>query len=296
MTLSNLELHPRAVDMDTSVQRDILSNERDYLLDGSAHGAVNVDVASGGTITPTLEERLANAHLRFTGSPSTDPVLDIPETALQLELQNSATRDIITTAADGNLVLEVGVDELLLESGDKLLLETSSVLVVVGERKIYFKDGTVFRETGNVGIPDNAFLAEGSVPATGNFAWGDFVISRAKFKDTSLTLTTPSSSSGTLELDMEDGNVFEVTLTEDVTTLTLSNFPASGKAGSMIFIAKQDGTGGWDITWPAAVKWEQDTGLSPGQTTDPNAVDIYMLMSTDAGTVVYGFILGLDMQ
>ncbi len=255
MTLSNLGSHPRAVDMGTPVQRDILSNERDYLLDGSAHGAVNVDVASGGTITPTLEERLANGHLRFTGSPSTDPVLDIPETALQLELQNSATRDIITTAADGNLVLEVGVDELLLENGDKLLLETSSVLVAVGERKIYFKDGVTFRETGNVGIPDNAFLAEGSVPATGDFAFGDLVISRAKFKDTSLTRTAPSSSSGTLILDKENGDVFEVTLTEAVTTLTLSNFPASGKAGSMIFIAKQDGTGGWVITWPAAVKW-----------------------------------------
>ncbi len=297
MTLSNLGSHPRAVDMDTSVQRDILSNERDYLLDGSAHGAVDVDVAAGGTITPTLEERLANAHLRFTGSPSTDPVLDIPETALQLELQNSATRDIITTTADGNLVLEVGVDELLLEDGvDKLLLETSSVLVAVGERKIYFKDDTIFRETGNVGIPDGAFLAEGSVPATGNFAFGDLVISRAKFKDTRLTLTTPSSSSGTLILDKENGDVFEVALFEDVTTLTLSNFPLSGKAGFMIFIAKQDATGTRVITWPAAVKWEQDTGFSPGQTADPNAVDIYMLMSTDGGTVVYGFILGLDMQ
>ena len=297
MALPNLGAHPNAVDMATTKQREIRSNSRDWLLDGGAHGAVNVDVASGGTITPTLDERLANAHLRFTGSPSTDPVLDIPETARQLELQNAATRDIITTAADGNLVLEVGVDELLLEDGvDKLLLETSSVLVAVGERKIYFKDGTTFRETGNVGIPDNAFLAEGSVPATGNFAFGDLVISRAKFKDTRLTRTAPSSSSGTLILDKENGDVFEVTLTEDVTTLTLSNFPISGKAGSMIFIAKQDGTGGWDITWPAAVKWEQDTGLSPGQTTDPNAVDIYMLMSTDAGTVVYGFILGLDMQ
>ncbi len=296
MSLSNLGLHPRAVDMDTTLQRDILSNERDYLLDGSAHGAVNVDVASGGTVTPTLDERLQNAHLRFTGSPSTDPVLDIPETALQLELQNSATRDIITTAADGNLVLEAGVDELLLENGDKLLLETSSVLLAVGERKTYFKDGTTFRETGNVGIPDNAFLVDGSVSATGNFAWGDFLISRAKFKDTALTRTAPSSAAGTLILDMENGNVFEVTLTEDVTTLTLSNFPASGKAGSMIFIAKQDGTGTWDITWPAAVKWEQDTGFSPGQTTAANAVDVYMLMSTDAGTVVYGFILGLDMK
>lgn len=297
MALSNLELHPRSADMDTSLQREILSDERDYLLDGAAHGAVDVAVGSGGTITPTLEERLANAHLRFTGSPSTDPVLDIPETARQLELQNAATRDIIVTAADGNLVLEAGVDVLLLEDGvDKLLLETSSVLVPVGERRIYFKDGTTFRQTGNVGVPDNAFLAEGSVPATGNFTWSDLVLSRAKLKDTLLTRTTPSSSSGTLVLDMENGNVFEVTLTENVTTLTLSNFPASGRAGSMIFIAKQDSTGTRVITWPTAVKWEQDTGLSPGQTADPNAVDIYLLLSTDAGTVVYGFILGLDMQ
>jgi len=297
MALPNLGSHPRAVDMDTSLQREILSSERDYLLDGAAHGAVDVAVGSGGTITPTLEERLANAHLRFTGSPSTDPVLDIPEIARQLELQNAATRDIIVTAADGNLLLEAGVDVLLLENGvDKLLLETSSVLVPVGERKIYFKDGTTFRETGNVGIPDNAFLREGSVPAAGNFTWSDLVLSRAKFKDTAQVRTTPTSSGGTLVLDMEKGNVFEVTLTEDITTLTLSNFPASGIFGAITFIAKQDATGTRVITWPAAVKWEQDTGLSPGQTATGNAVDIYLLTTTDAGTTVYGFILGLDMK
>ncbi|KKK59224.1 hypothetical protein LCGC14_3036520, partial [marine sediment metagenome] len=229
--------------------------------------------------------------------PPTDPVLEIPETARQLELQNDATRDLITTTADGNLVLEAGIDVLLLEDGvSKLLLETSSVLLTPGDASVFFKDGVVYRKVGGVGIPINAFLRDGSVPATGTFDFGDLVISRAKFKDTSLSIDTPSSSAGTLILDMENGNAFEVTLTEAVTTLTLSNFPASGKSGTMTFIAKQDGTGGWDITWPAAVKWEQDTGLSPGQTTTPNAVDIYALVSTDGGTTVYGFVLGLDMK
>ncbi len=296
MVLPNLGAHPDAVDMGTTKRRRIRANSTRKLLENAIHGAVDISVASGGTITPTVDERLANGHLRFTGSPPTDPVLEIPETARQLALLNDSSRDIITTAADGNLVLEAGVDELLLENGDKLLLETGGVLLAAADAGLFFKDGTVYRKVGNVGVPLNAFLRDGSVLATGQFNWGDFLLERAVFKDPSLTVTSPTSSAGTLILDMEDGNAFEVTLDEAVTTLTLSNFPASGTSGIMTLIAKQDSTGGWDITWPAAVKWEQDTGLSPGQTETANAVDIYALMTTDAGTTVYGFILGLDMK
>ncbi len=296
MVLPNLGAHPDAVDMGTTKRRRIRANSTRKLLEGAVHGAVDISVASGGTITPTVDERLANGHLRFTGSPPTNPVLEISETSRQLELQNVSTKDIITTAADGNLVLEAGVDELLLESGDKLLLETSSVLVAAADASVFFKDGVVYRKVGSVGIPVNAFLADGSVPATGAFDWGDLLLSRAVFKDPSLTVTSPTSSGGTLELDMVNGNAFEVILGENITTLTLSNFPASGTSGIMTFIAIQDGTGSRVITWPAAVKWEQDTGLSPGQTDTANAVDIYALMTTDAGTTVYGFVLGLDMK
>ena len=295
MALPNLGNHPRAVDMGTSDQREIRSNERDYLLDGSINGAVEIDVSTGGSVNPTTEQRLANELLRLTGSPTTDPAFEMVETARQITFDNAASRDLIVTDADGELLLEVA-DSLLLEDGSGvLLLETSSVLVAAGETGIFFKDGTTYREVGNVGAQVGAFLVDGSIPASGNHNWSDFLLSRAKFKDTAVTTTTPSSAAGILVLDMTLGGVFEVTLTEAVTTLTLSNPPASGKMGVITLIAKQDSTGGWAITFPASVKWEQDSGLSPDQTLDAGDVaDIYSLVTVDAGTTWYGFVLGLD--
>ena len=320
MALPNLGAHPRATDMGTTDQREVRSNERDYLLDGSNHGAVNIDVSAGGTIDPSTEERLANGLVRFTGSPSSDPVLNITETERFLEFENTTSQDITTTAADGELLLETGVDSLLLEDGSGvLLLEAPSVLIPANETRVLMKDGDVFREIGRVGLQVGALLHDGKVDVTGNFNWADFEIARPKFKDTALTKTASSSSSGTLVLDLSLGNVFDVTLTEDVTTLTISNPPSS--SGSFTLFAKQDGTGGWIITWPASVSWgkfsdklllengveslllEDGTGVlllelasTEDQTLDPDAVDIYSFVTVDVGTTWDAFVLGLDMS
>ncbi len=297
MALPNLGAHPDATDMGTTLQREIRSNSRDKLLDGSNNGAVDVDVSSGGTITPTTDERLANGFINFTGSPPTDPVLEISETARQIALLNSSTKDIISTSSDGDLLLEDGVDSLLLEDGSGvLLLETSTVLVPASETRLFQKDGVTYRAIGNVGLEVGALLHSGQVDVTGDQNWADNRHDRAEFKDYSFTTTSPSSAAGTLELDMENGNYFDVTLTENVTTLTFSNPPASGKAGTIIFIASQDAGGGNVITWPGSVIWERATGTSPDQTITTLAVDIYMFLTVDAGTTWYGFVLGLDMK
>ena len=49
------------------------------------------------------------------------------------------------------------------------------------------------------------------------------------------TLTAPASSAGTLTLDLELGNVFHATLLENVSTLTISNWPTSGVAATGSF-------------------------------------------------------------
>ena len=68
-------------------------------------------------------------------------------------------------------------------------------------------------------------------------------------------IATPSSSSGTLVLDFAGRHsaVFAVTLTEDVTTLTISNLPASGFVEYEAHFT-QDATGGWEVTLPASHK------------------------------------------
>jgi hypothetical protein len=105
-------------------------------------------------------------------------------------------------------------------------------------------------------------------------------------------VTTPSSSSNVLTLDLANSNVFEVTLTENVTTLNLNNAPASGKTGNITLILKQDGVGSHTFAWPASVKWA--SGLVPSLTTTASAVDILTLTTSDNGTTWYGFLGGAD--
>ena len=322
MALPNLGSHPRATDMGTTLQREIRSNERDYLLDGSAHGAVDIDVSAGGTVAPTDEERLANTHIRFTGSPGTDPVLEIPETARQIALDNTTGQDILTTTSGGDILLESG-DSLLLENGDKLLLDTSSVLLAAGDGKIFQKDGDTYRAITKVGLQTGALLHSGDVNPTAEIDFADNQMSQVELKDVSQTVDTPSSSSGTLVLNLSNGNVFDVTLTEAVTTLTISNVIATANTVSAFtLIARQDGTGTWAITFPASVEFPQNLSskflledvfgsflllengdrlllepfLDNGQTLDPNAVDIYVFKTFDAGTTWFATIAGLDLK
>jgi hypothetical protein len=117
-------------------------------------------------------------------------------------------------------------------------------------------------------------------------------LNEPELKDYAETRTTPSSSSGTLTLDINNGNVFEVTLTEDVTTLTVSNPSASGKACSFTLILTQDSTAR-TITWPGSVKWPG------GEEPDLSTVDtVYVLtfLTTNAGATWYGFPAGSEMS
>lgn len=129
---------------------------------------------------------------------------------------------------------------------------------------------------------------------TENLGCADKVLSRAELKDYAETRTAPSSSSGSLTLDLENGNVFETTLTENITSLTISNPPASGKAGAFTWIVKQDGTGSRTVSWPGSVKWAG--GSAPTLTTDANAVDVLTFLTTDAGTTWWGFAAGLNLS
>lgn len=133
-----------------------------------------------------------------------------------------------------------------------------------------------------------------TINASGAVTLNDNTLTRPELKDYAETKTSPSSSSGTLTLDLENGNVFEVTLTENVSTTNFSNPPASGKGGSFTLILKQDGTGGRTIAWPAAVDWAG--GSSPTLTTTASAVDILTFCTVDAGTRWYGFLAGANMS
>lgn len=104
--------------------------------------------------------------------------------------------------------------------------------------------------------------------------------------------TRIAENSGTAyTIDLTRGNVWEVTLTGNV-TFTFSNPPASGTAGSFTLIKKQDATGSRTVTWPASVDWAG--GTAPTLTATASSVDILTFLTTDGGTIWWGFSASLD--
>ncbi|MDA8976444.1 hypothetical protein N9F73_00555 [bacterium] len=123
---------------------------------------------------------------------------------------------------------------------------------------------------------------------------GDVLLSEElKAKSYNETYATGSSSSNVLTLNLETGNVFQTTLTENITTLTLSNPPASGTAYGFVLRIVQ-GASGFTVTWPSSIKWSG--GFAPVVSTGSGDIDVYGFFTTDAGTTWYGFTAGQDMS
>jgi len=123
---------------------------------------------------------------------------------------------------------------------------------------------------------------------------GDVLLSEElKAKSYNETYATASSSSGSLTIDCETGNVFQITLTEDVTSTSFSNPPASGTAYGFTLKIIQDSTAR-TITWPAAVDWASAT--APILSTGSGEVDVFVFYTHDGGTTWYGFTAGQVMS
>lgn len=140
-------------------------------------------------------------------------------------------------------------------------------------------------------------LADGAVGA-GKLQAGipidmqDAVLDAPELRDYAETSPVAAISGGSLTLDLESGNVFEVTLTQDVTSLSLVHPPLTGRAGSCSLIVRQDATGGRTFTWPASVKWAG--GAPPAITSTADAIDVFALVTRDGGGTWYGFPGGQD--
>jgi hypothetical protein len=104
------------------------------------------------------------------------------------------------------------------------------------------------------------------------------------------TCARPAAAANALTLDLAEGNVFEVTLDQNVSALILANPPSAGLAGSLTLILRQDETGGRTLEWPPTVRWPG--GVAPTLSSRAAAVDIYSLLTVDGGATWYGFIAG----
>lgn len=132
------------------------------------------------------------------------------------------------------------------------------------------------------------YLPKSGGTMTGNINVADNVVSQAEIKDYAETVVT-ANSGASYAVNLANGNVYNITLTNNC-TITFTNPPATGKAGSVTLIIAQDGNGSRTITWPASVKWAN--GSVPTLSTSANAVDIIQFLTIDGGTTWRGFLAG----
>lgn len=157
-----------------------------------------------------------------------------------------------------------------------------TTLTSFGRSLIDDADASAGRST--LGLGTIATQAASSVSITGG------TLSAVKITDYTEPKTAPTISSGTLTLNLNDAQVFDVSLNANITTLTISNVDSSSNTvNAFTLIFTMDGTAR-TVTWPAAVKWPGGTG--PTLTSTNGKKDVLSFLSPDNGTTWLGFIGG----
>ena len=98
-------------------------------------------------------------------------------------------------------------------------------------------------------------------------------------------------TSGTMFLDLNQGTVQDVTLTENVSSISFANVNSfAGLSSTVTLRTKQDGTGGRSVGF-TGIKFAG--GTAPTVTSTANAEDIFVFTTFD-GSTWYGFFSGAD--
>jgi len=236
---------------------------------------------SGTTVTVDSASVLVKDRVQFEGATA-----DGYETVL-LATDPTADRTITLPDASGTVAMTSGLAAYLPLAGGAVTgaITTNSTFdgVDIATRDAVLTSTTT---TANAALPKAGGTLTGAVDA------GDQIISKAVFKDVGETLVTNGTSGAAATIDLENGNFYKITLTANC-TLTFSNPPASGTAGSFTLFLVQDGTGSRTVTWPGTVDWAAAT--APTLTTTAAAVDVLTFITLDGGTIWNGFVAGQAM-
>lgn len=108
-----------------------------------------------------------------------------------------------------------------------------------------------------------------------------------RFQNYSEKIAVAPVASGVLTLNLNNGVIQTVTLTENISDVTFVNYnPNAIYASTVTLRITQDGTGGRGVTWPALIKWPG--GTVPTVSSGANNVDEYIFTTFDAGVTWSG--------
>lgn len=97
-------------------------------------------------------------------------------------------------------------------------------------------------------------------------------------------VTANTTVGSTYTIDLSTANIFDLTLTANV-TFSVSNPPSTGTAQGATLIIRQDATGGRRVTFPASFKWTDGVNANTYMSTAANKIDVISIFTVDGGTV-----------
>ena len=130
----------------------------------------------------------------------------------------------------------------------------------------------------------DAALPKAGGTMSGLVNMADQIVQRPVLKDYAETKVAMGANDVNLTL----GNVFTKTIS-GAQTLTFSNPPASGSAGSFTLLLTNGGSAA--VTWPTSVDWPAATA----PTLTAAGVDVLVFSTIDGGTIWYGIASGIGM-
>ncbi len=243
-----------------------------YSLDVTGTCRITGDLTvSGTTVTVDSASVLIKDRVQFEGATANDY-----ETVL-LATDPTADRTITLPDSTGTVALTSTV--LPLTGGAMTgAITTNSTFdgVDIATRDAILTSTTT---TADAALPKAGGTLSGAIVAA------DQIISAPVMKDYAETKAAMAAH----DVDLTLGNVQTYTLSGNQ-TLTFSNPPASGSAGSFTLLVTNGASA--TLTWPTSVDWAG--GTAP--TLTASGIDILTFTTIDGGTIWYGFLAGADMK
>ena len=122
---------------------------------------------------------------------------------------------------------------------------------------------------------------ETGLTMSGAIGLADNRLSRGKFEDYSVSHQVETSSSGVLTIDYTIGQSVLHTLTENITSVVISDPPPTGSYGELTLRIVQDATAR-TVTWGSQYLFPN--GVDHVMSTGSGDIDIVHMSTTDAGT------------
>jgi len=260
----------------------ILAKDRIVFEGATADAYETTLLVTDPTADRTLTLPDSTGTLALTGGASTAvTVADTTDTTCFVGLFESATGDL-GPKSDAGITYNAGTGTLTATALAGPLTGNSSTATALATARTI--NGVSFDGTANITVVDSAALplAGGTLSGTVNAA--DQILQRPVMKDYAETKVAMAAHA----VDLSLGNVQTYTLSGNQ-TLTFTNPPASGSAGSFTLIVTNGGSA--TLTWPTSVDWAAATA----PTLTSSGVDVLTFLTVDGGTIWYGFAAGLAM-